>query len=85
MRGETSRQKYMFSYVSLESRVPPDHPLRAIKAMSDEILKGMDAALDAMYEDTGRRSVPPERLLKSERLYLFLPFSNTSVASFLLR
>ncbi|MGA7823336.1 MAG: IS5/IS1182 family transposase, partial [Steroidobacteraceae bacterium] len=38
MRGDDIQQSGMFSYVSLESRVPADHPLRDIKALLDEAL-----------------------------------------------
>ena len=31
MRGADERPGSMFSYVLLEERVPPDHPLRAIR------------------------------------------------------
>ena len=52
----------MFSYVSLEERVPQDHPLRAIRKLVDEVLRGMAREFDGMYAKTGRPSVPPERL-----------------------
>ena len=35
MRGQDTQQAAMFSYVSLEERIPADHPLRAIRAMTD--------------------------------------------------
>jgi len=37
MRGEDRQQLGVFSYVSLEKRVPKDHPLRLIRPMVDEI------------------------------------------------
>ena len=58
----------MFSFVSPEKRIPVDHPLRRIKALADTILAGMSATFDAMYSQTGRPSIPPERLLKSQVL-----------------
>lgn len=30
MRGEDAKQEALFSYVSSERRVPPDHPLRTL-------------------------------------------------------
>lgn len=45
--------------------MPRDHPLREVKRMADEALKGLSAQFDAMYSKRGRRSVPPETLLKS--------------------
>jgi transposase len=55
----------MFSYVSLEERVPQDHPLRRIREMVDQILHGMANEFDGLYAKTGRPSVPPERLLRA--------------------
>ena len=55
----------MFSYVSPEERVPQDHPLRAIREMTDEILQQLSAEFDAMYSPLGRPSIPPEKLLRA--------------------
>jgi transposase len=68
MRGVDDKQATMFSVVSPERRVPADHPLRRIKAMTDEILAGLSSTFDAMYSHVGRPSIPPERLLKSQVL-----------------
>lgn len=68
MRGELSPQSHMFSYFSPEERVPQDHPLRQIKHHADEALKPLAATFEAMYSDTGRPSIPPERLLKASLL-----------------
>ena len=65
MRGEDRQQFGVFSYVSLEERVPQDHPLRAIRKCVDEILRAMAKDFDGMYAKTGRPSVPPERLLRA--------------------
>lgn len=54
----------MLCLVSPESRVPQDHPLRAIKKLADRALRDLSAVFDEMYADSGRPSVPPERLLK---------------------
>ena len=58
----------MLCLVSPESRVPNDHPLRGIKKLADAALKRLSRVFDAMYAETGRPSVPPERLLKSQLL-----------------
>jgi transposase len=68
MRGEVDPQSALFSYFSAESRVPADHPLRAIKADTDAVLKEISAQLGALYSSTGRPSIPPERLLKGQLL-----------------
>jgi transposase len=51
--------------MSPETRVPPTHPLRAIKTLADEALRKLSPVFDAMYAEGGRPSIPPERLLKS--------------------
>ena len=61
----------MFSYVSLDERVPQDHPLRTIRKSVDEILRSMAKEFDSMYAKTGRPSVPPERLLRAVLLQIF--------------
>jgi transposase len=65
MRGEDIQQEELFSYGSLEERIPADHPLRPIRAMVDEALKGLSVRFDEIYPDDGRRSIAPERLLRA--------------------
>jgi transposase len=55
----------MFSYVSLEARIPADHPLRPMRAMVDEALKRLSHRFSQLYADSGRPSIPPERLLRA--------------------
>src|SRR5580658_6515555 len=65
MRGEDIQQSELFSYGSLEERVPASHPLRPIRTMVDEALKQMSGRFDEIYGEEGRRSIPPERLLRA--------------------
>ena len=60
----------MFSYLSPEQRVRKDHPLRAVRAMTDEILERMSPLFDAMYAEGGRPSIPPEKLLRAQFLQM---------------
>jgi transposase len=55
----------MFYVIDPESRVRADHPLRPIKKMVDAELARMGHLFNRAYSDTGRPSVPPERLLKA--------------------
>jgi transposase len=55
----------VFSYIPLESRVPADHPLRRIRDLVEDVLKGLNRKLDGLYSRTGRPSIPPEMLLKA--------------------
>lgn len=70
MRGEDRRPAAMWSYVRLEERVPKDHPLRAIRKMTDRALAELDPVFDRMYSKIGRPSIPPERLLRALVLQL---------------
>ena len=45
MRGVDTRQEGMFSYVSPESRIPKDHPLRPIRAMTDRALAELEDSI----------------------------------------
>ena len=71
MRGFDDHGEATFAYVSCESRVPPDHPLRIIRAIVDEALKVLSPEFDTMYATTGRSSVPPEMLLRALLLQAF--------------
>jgi transposase len=71
MRGGDEYQTNVFSYVSLEERVPADHPLRPIRQAVDEVLRAMSKEFDGMYASTGRPSIPPERLLRALLLQIF--------------
>lgn len=65
MRGK-DQQHELFSYGSLEQRVPADHPLRPIRVMVDDALKEMSARFDDIYGEEGRKS-PPEFLGRPSR------------------
>ena len=68
MRGADVQQLGMFSYVSVEDRVPADHPIRKLRVLVDTILKELDGVLAARYAAGGRESIPPERLLRASLL-----------------
>jgi transposase len=71
MRGDDRQPDAMFSYVSAEQRVPRDHPLRAIRALVDDVLRDMSREFDGLYARVGRPSIPPERLLRAQLLQIF--------------
>ena len=64
MRGRNDPQVTMLAFIDLETRVPPEHPLRLIKKLADQALKALSPDLDRMYAEAGRPSIPPERLVK---------------------
>ena len=65
MRGDDQQTGHLFSYLSPEERVPSDHPLRAVRRMTDDALRVLAPALGRLYSETGRPSIPPEQLLRA--------------------
>jgi len=65
MRGQDAKTSALFSYVSLEDRVPKDHPLREHRRFLDSILGELSPRFEQMYSDVGRPSIPPEQLLRA--------------------
>src|SRR4051795_1274067 len=70
MRGADQSQSAMFSYLSPETRVRREHPLRAIRAMVDRALAEMSPLFDQMYSELGRPSIAPEKLLRAQLLQM---------------
>lgn len=71
MRGRLRDQGAMFSYISPEARVPPDHPLRRVRELVRAVLKELSACFGRLYASEGRPSVPPEQLLSALLLQVF--------------
>jgi transposase len=61
----------MFSYVSLEERVPQDHLLRAVRKLTDQVLGSLSEELDQLYSATSRRSIAPEYIPRALLLQVF--------------
>jgi len=70
MRGEDLASGALFSYVDVEGRIPAQHPLRAMRRLTNAALAELDARFSALYEGIGRPSIPPERLLRASLLQL---------------
>lgn len=70
MRGSDQQQGEVFSYLSPESRVRKDHPLRAMRRMVDEVLGKLSPEFDCMYAKQGRPSIAPEKLLRAQLLQM---------------
>ena len=51
MRGRDQEQSQLFSYVSLEERVPRRHSLRLMRKFTDEILAELSEQFEAIYSD----------------------------------
>ena len=71
MRGSDERSGDLFSYVDIEERIPPRHPLRAIRELVNEVLAALDREFSELYAESGRPSIAPERLLRALLLQAF--------------
>src|SRR6266478_1162468 len=71
MRGSNQRSGELFSYVDLEKRIRLDHPLRAIRVLTDTALEALSVDFAALYSGLGRPSIPPEMLLRAMLLQAF--------------
>lgn len=71
MRGDERVQDEMFSLVTLEQRVPQDHPLREIRKQTDVVLRCLSGDFDSLYAADGRPSIPPEYVLRALLLQAF--------------
>ena len=71
MRGLDERTGSLFSYVDLEDRVPAKHPPRVIRCIVNDVLAALDGEFANIYADSGRPSIPPERLLRALLLQAF--------------
>ena len=72
MRGSDERSGSLFSYVDLEARVRPDHPLRTIREIANAALVDLTKEFAALYPARlGRPSIAPERRLRAMLLQAF--------------
>ena len=71
MRGVDGRAGELFSYVDLEKRVPPKHPLRLVRKVVNDVLAALDGDFAKAYAPGGRPSIAPERLLRALLLQAF--------------
>jgi len=71
MRGDDEICGSLFSYIDLEDRVRPDHPLRSIREITNAALTALSGDFAALYSGMGRPSVPPEKLLRAMLLQAF--------------
>jgi transposase len=70
MRKADTTQHALFSYGSLEERVPANHPLRKLRILVDAILLNMSAEIGQHYSSSGRPSIVPERLLRASLIQM---------------
>jgi transposase len=68
MRGEHREDSELFSYVSIEDRVPKKHPIRKARKLVDAALRDLDELFSEIYAENGRPSIPPEQLVRASML-----------------
>lgn len=61
----------MKSVARLEDFVPADHPLRPIRLLVNEALVRLNGLFNTIYADSGRASIPPEKLLRAMLIQVF--------------
>jgi transposase len=71
MRGADRQTAAMFSYLSPETLVPENHPLRAIRPLVNAALERLSGDFDTIYSAFGRDSIAPEKLLRALLLQAF--------------
>ena len=71
MRGADRQTAAMFSYLSPETLVPENHPLRAIRPLVNAALERLSGDFDRIYSAFGRDSIAPEKLLRALLLQAF--------------
>lgn len=71
MRGTDAMQESLFTVVKLDDFVPQDHPLRAVQVLVNEALGRLNGLFNAIYADTGRESIAPEKLMRALLLQVF--------------
>lgn len=76
MRGEQQPQEIFFAYVSPETTIPANHPIRQIRRVANQVLSELSKDFDAMYSVGGRPSIPPEALLKGSLLMALYSISS---------
>ena len=57
--------------LTLEERVPDDHPLRLIREIVNDVLGSLSSEFETLYSHMGRPSIPPEKLLRALLLQAF--------------
>ena len=66
MRGADVTQAAMFSYRTLEERIPQGHSLRKLRTLVDGILVTLHDEFEALYAGSGRPSIAPRAPLAGE-------------------
>jgi len=64
-------QESLFVVAKLEDFVPADHPLRPVRTIVNAALARLNGLFNAIYADSGRESIAPEKLVRAMLLQVF--------------
>ena len=76
MRGHDEQTNHMFRYLSPEQWGPADHPLRAVRALTDQAPRSLSRRFASLYAQTERPSIPPEQWLRAVVLQVLYTVRN---------
>ena len=65
MRGKDKHGDSLTGPCDLEALVPKDHPLRAIRQLTNATLAEMSSELEVLYTQLDRPKIAPEKLLRA--------------------
>ena len=68
--GRGSDERGVVLLVDVEARIGANHPLRAMRRLTNAALAELDPRFSALYQGIGRPSIAPERLLRASLLQL---------------
>jgi transposase len=71
MRDQHERSGSLFSYISIEERIPAGSPLRRIRKLADQALDRLNPSFCALYAAEGQTSVLPEQLFLAPLVQAF--------------
>jgi transposase len=71
VRKPEAKQNVLFSYKSIEDRIPEKHPIRTLKKLVDQALDCLDDDFEKLYSNVGRPSIPPEQLIRALLVQVF--------------
>lgn len=64
-------QENLFTFAKLEDLIPADHPLRPVRELVNQALRGLSGLFNTIYADSGRASIAPEKLMRALLLQVF--------------
>lgn len=71
MHGGDAMQESLFTEAKLDDFVPAEHPLRQVLVLVNRASVATNARFNEIYENTGRDSIAPEKLIRALLLQVF--------------